>query len=166
MNSCSLFFCGCSRRCSSRIAWNNATSATQYRLKFISVFLEFVRTAAHMEHCLFAPFVIVGRRCTVCLPHVLSILSSLIWFYFYHFFKRFFRFSLLFAPYLLTFLCFRLCRQTPGNGTLYFPPFLGQYYRADVHEGIYRCRASNQAGTILSREVHIRAGIKMHAQKK
>lgn len=49
-------------------------------------------------------------------------------------------------------------RQTPGNGTLYFPPFLGQYFRADVHEGIYRCRASNSAGTILSRNVYVHAG--------
>lgn len=49
-------------------------------------------------------------------------------------------------------------RQITGNGTLYFPPFLGQYFRADVHEGIYRCKASNQAGTVLSRDVDIRAG--------
>ncbi|XP_055715988.1 cell adhesion molecule Dscam2 isoform X2 [Phlebotomus papatasi] len=48
-------------------------------------------------------------------------------------------------------------RQTPGNGTLYFPPFLGQYYRADVHDEIYRCRASNKAGTVLSRSVHVHA---------
>lgn len=50
-------------------------------------------------------------------------------------------------------------RETPGNGTLYFPPFPGQYFRPVVHEGIYRCRAANQAGTILSREVHVRAGM-------
>ena len=45
-----------------------------------------------------------------------------------------------------------------GNGTLYFPPFLGQYFRPDVHENYYRCRASNQAGAILSRDVYVRAG--------
>lgn len=50
------------------------------------------------------------------------------------------------------------CRQILPNGTLYFPPFAGTYYRADVHENIYRCKASNQAGTILSRDVHISAG--------
>lgn len=49
-------------------------------------------------------------------------------------------------------------RKTHANGTLSFPPFSGQYFRADVHENIYRCKASNQAGTILSRDVHITAG--------
>lgn len=51
------------------------------------------------------------------------------------------------------------CRQILQNGTLYFPPFAGTYYRADVHENTYRCKASNAAGTILSRDVHISAGI-------
>lgn len=50
------------------------------------------------------------------------------------------------------------CRQTSSNGTLYFPPFLGQYYRSDVHESVYRCRASNPAGVILSRDIYIRGG--------
>lgn len=49
-------------------------------------------------------------------------------------------------------------RQMPGNGTLYFPPFAGPYYRGDVHETVYRCRVSNVAGTILSRDVHVHAG--------
>ncbi|XP_066247380.1 cell adhesion molecule Dscam1 isoform X2 [Euwallacea similis] len=48
-------------------------------------------------------------------------------------------------------------RQSLGNGTLYFPPFRAEDYRADVHSTIYRCRASNIAGTILSREVHVQA---------
>lgn len=51
--------------------------------------------------------------------------------------------------------CFR---QSLGNGTLYFPPFRAEDYREDVHSTIYRCRASNIAGTILSREVHVQAG--------
>ncbi|XP_055385270.1 cell adhesion molecule Dscam2 isoform X2 [Condylostylus longicornis] len=51
-------------------------------------------------------------------------------------------------------------RQTPGNGTLYFPPFLAQYFRADVHEATYRCKASNEAGTILSRNVRVQAVIR------
>ncbi|KAL5284148.1 hypothetical protein ACFFRR_006432 [Megaselia abdita] len=48
-------------------------------------------------------------------------------------------------------------RQTPGNGSLYFPPFLSQYSRADVHEGVYRCKATNEAGTILSRNIRLQA---------
>lgn len=56
-------------------------------------------------------------------------------------------------------------RQIFPNGTLYFPPFAGTYYRADVHENIYRCKASNVAGTILSRDVHVSAGI-YHIQLK
>ncbi|KNC24947.1 hypothetical protein FF38_07344 [Lucilia cuprina] len=46
-----------------------------------------------------------------------------------------------------------------GNGTLYFPPFLAQYYRSDVHETMYRCRVTNEAGTILSRNVHVQAEV-------
>uniref|UniRef100_A0A336KKP0 CSON012059 protein n=1 Tax=Culicoides sonorensis TaxID=179676 RepID=A0A336KKP0_CULSO len=57
-------------------------------------------------------------------------------------------------------------RQTSGNGTLYFPPFLGQYYRSEVHEGVYRCRASNQAGTILSRDVYIRGVVRQNYEIK
>lgn len=53
----------------------------------------------------------------------------------------------------------RAHRQILQNGTLLFPPFAGTYYRADVHETIYRCKVSNQAGAILSRDVHISAGI-------
>lgn len=48
--------------------------------------------------------------------------------------------------------------QTLGNGTLYFPPFRAEDYRKDLHSTVYRCRASNLAGTILSRDVNVRAG--------
>ncbi|XP_011493780.1 PREDICTED: Down syndrome cell adhesion molecule-like protein Dscam2 [Ceratosolen solmsi marchali] len=48
-------------------------------------------------------------------------------------------------------------RQLLGNGTLYFPPFLAQDFRAEIHNARYRCRASNSVGTILSREVTLRA---------
>ncbi|XP_046477031.1 cell adhesion molecule Dscam1 isoform X1 [Neodiprion pinetum] len=48
-------------------------------------------------------------------------------------------------------------RQLLGNGTLYFPPFLAQDFRAEVHSARYRCRASNSIGTVLSREVTLRA---------
>lgn len=44
-----------------------------------------------------------------------------------------------------------------GNGTLEFPSFSSQFYRSDVHDQIYRCQASNQAGSIISRNVHVRA---------
>ncbi|KAF7403407.1 hypothetical protein HZH68_006201 [Vespula germanica] len=49
-------------------------------------------------------------------------------------------------------------RQLLGNGTLYFPPFLAQDFRAEVHNARYRCRATSSVGTILSREVTLRAG--------
>ncbi|XP_051862940.1 cell adhesion molecule Dscam2 isoform X2 [Drosophila albomicans] len=48
-------------------------------------------------------------------------------------------------------------RRISGNGTIYFSPFLPQYFRTDVHEATYRCRASNEAGTILSRNVQVQA---------
>ncbi|KAJ9576977.1 hypothetical protein L9F63_006414, partial [Diploptera punctata] len=50
-----------------------------------------------------------------------------------------------------------LKRQTLGNGTLYFPPFRAEDYRADVHSTVYRCKASNLGGAILSRDVKVRA---------
>ncbi|XP_033323157.1 Down syndrome cell adhesion molecule 3 isoform X4 [Megalopta genalis] len=48
-------------------------------------------------------------------------------------------------------------RQLLGNGTLYFPPFLSQDFRAEVHNARYRCRATSSVGTVLSREVTLRA---------
>ncbi|XP_044257604.1 Down syndrome cell adhesion molecule-like protein Dscam2 isoform X1 [Tribolium madens] len=53
-------------------------------------------------------------------------------------------------------------RQSLGNGTLYFPPFRAEDYRKDVHSTVYRCRASNLAGTILSRDVNVRAVVNQH----
>ncbi|XP_037943371.1 Down syndrome cell adhesion molecule-like protein Dscam2 [Teleopsis dalmanni] len=55
-------------------------------------------------------------------------------------------------------------RKIAGNGTLYFPPFLAQYYRTDVHETTYRCRATNEAGTILSRNVQVQAVVRRQYQ--
>ncbi|KAJ8679750.1 hypothetical protein QAD02_015537, partial [Eretmocerus hayati] len=52
-------------------------------------------------------------------------------------------------------------RQLMGNGTLYFPPFLAQDFRAEIHNARYRCRASNSLGTVLSREVTLRAVLTM-----
>lgn len=48
-------------------------------------------------------------------------------------------------------------RQVQSNGTLYFPPFASHLYRTDIHDQIYRCQASNHAGTIISRNIHVRA---------
>ncbi|XP_024944983.1 Down syndrome cell adhesion molecule-like protein Dscam2 isoform X2 [Cephus cinctus] len=48
-------------------------------------------------------------------------------------------------------------RQLLGNGTLYFPPFLAQDFRAEIHNARYRCRATSSVGTVLSREVTLRA---------
>ncbi|XP_076228343.1 cell adhesion molecule Dscam1-like [Nomia melanderi] len=53
-------------------------------------------------------------------------------------------------------------RQLLGNGTLYFPPFLAQDFRAEVHNARYRCRATSSVGTVLSREVTLRAVIKIY----
>lgn len=49
-------------------------------------------------------------------------------------------------------------RYTRHDGTLVFPPFPGEEYRADVHATVYRCEASNTAGVIGTRDVHVRAG--------
>ena len=54
----------------------------------------------------------------------------------------------------------KLYRQTPGNGTLYFPSFAEQFYRSDIHDNIYRCRAASQVGTIISRNVHVRGVVR------
>ncbi|XP_049839470.1 Down syndrome cell adhesion molecule-like protein Dscam2 [Schistocerca gregaria] len=48
-------------------------------------------------------------------------------------------------------------RQTLSNGTLYFPPFRAEDYREEVHSATYRCKASNQGGAVLSRDVIVRA---------
>lgn len=47
-------------------------------------------------------------------------------------------------------------RQLQSNGTIEFPAFASQFYRSDVHDQVYRCQASNQAGTIISKNVHVR----------
>ncbi|EFX86866.1 hypothetical protein DAPPUDRAFT_43826, partial [Daphnia pulex] len=45
----------------------------------------------------------------------------------------------------------------PHNISLVFPPFPASAYRPDVHSTAYRCRASSSSGTILSREMRLRA---------
>lgn len=49
-------------------------------------------------------------------------------------------------------------RHTRHDGSLVFSPFSAEDYRADVHASIYRCEATNNVGTIGSRDVHVRAG--------
>ncbi|XP_076371531.1 cell adhesion molecule Dscam1-like isoform X2 [Tachypleus tridentatus] len=51
-------------------------------------------------------------------------------------------------------------RETPQDGSLIFPPFPLEKLRRDIHDTVYRCRASNTLGTIGSREVRVRAVIK------
>ncbi|CAL1264756.1 unnamed protein product [Larinioides sclopetarius] len=51
-------------------------------------------------------------------------------------------------------------RHTRTDGTLVFAPFPRSEYRQDIHDAVYQCSASNPAGTILSREVHVRGVIK------
>jgi hypothetical protein len=48
-------------------------------------------------------------------------------------------------------------RQVHSNGSLFFSSFASHLYRTDIHDQIYRCQASNHAGTILSRNIHVRA---------
>lgn len=45
-----------------------------------------------------------------------------------------------------------------SNGSLFFPPFASERYHHDVHSTIYRCKVSNSIGSVLSKEVHVRAG--------
>uniref|UniRef100_T1JL89 Ig-like domain-containing protein n=1 Tax=Strigamia maritima TaxID=126957 RepID=T1JL89_STRMM len=49
-------------------------------------------------------------------------------------------------------------RHVHPNGTLVLLPFRAEDYRQDVHATIYKCRASNQVGVIVSRPVRLRAG--------
>lgn len=51
-----------------------------------------------------------------------------------------------------------LRQAVASNGTLMYSPFAATYYRPDIHSGTIRCSASNSAGTVLSRDVKIRAG--------
>ncbi|XP_046991954.1 Down syndrome cell adhesion molecule-like protein Dscam2 [Schistocerca americana] len=51
-------------------------------------------------------------------------------------------------------------RQPLANGTLHFPPFRAEDYREEVHSTTYRCRASNLAGAVRSRDVALRAVVR------
>lgn len=49
-------------------------------------------------------------------------------------------------------------RQISSDGKLVFPPFRAEDYRQEVHAQVYACLARNQFGSIISRDVHVRAG--------
>lgn len=49
-------------------------------------------------------------------------------------------------------------RLVHPNGSLVFPPFPAEHYSHDIHTALYRCKARNQMGQIVSRDVHVRAG--------
>ncbi|XP_064480157.1 cell adhesion molecule Dscam1-like [Ornithodoros turicata] len=48
-------------------------------------------------------------------------------------------------------------RHIREDGSLVFRPFTEREYSADVHHATYRCSATNVAGTIVSRDVKVRA---------
>ncbi|XP_055624201.1 cell adhesion molecule Dscam2 isoform X43 [Toxorhynchites rutilus septentrionalis] len=50
-------------------------------------------------------------------------------------------------------------RQILSNGNLVFPPFRAEDYRQDVHAQVYACMARNQFGSVISRDVNVRAVI-------
>ncbi|XP_037715242.1 Down syndrome cell adhesion molecule-like protein Dscam2 isoform X30 [Drosophila subpulchrella] len=51
-------------------------------------------------------------------------------------------------------------RQISSDGKLVFPPFRAEDYRQEVHAQVYACLARNQFGSIISRDVHVRAVVK------
>ncbi|KAG8200003.1 hypothetical protein JTE90_006241 [Oedothorax gibbosus] len=51
-------------------------------------------------------------------------------------------------------------RHLRPDGSLVFPPFSAEDFRQGVHDAVYRCAATNSVGSILSREVHIKAVVK------
>lgn len=57
-------------------------------------------------------------------------------------------------------------RQLQSNGTLEFPAFSSQFYRSDIHDQVYRCQATNQAGSIISRNIHVRGIIHQYYDVK
>lgn len=48
-------------------------------------------------------------------------------------------------------------RHLLSNGSLYFPSFDAETFRQDVHWTIYKCIATNNFGTIISRDLHLKA---------
>ena len=63
-------------------------------------------------------------------------------------------------------LLFYSFRQLTGNGTIEFPAFSSQFYRSDIHDQVYRCLATNQGGTIISRNIHVRGIVHQYYEVK
>ncbi|XP_049546742.1 Down syndrome cell adhesion molecule-like protein Dscam2 isoform X7 [Anopheles darlingi] len=55
-------------------------------------------------------------------------------------------------------------RQILPNGNLVFPPFRAEDYRQEVHAQVYACMAKNQFGSIISRDVNVRAVVNQYYQ--
>ncbi|XP_037024225.1 Down syndrome cell adhesion molecule-like protein Dscam2 isoform X28 [Bradysia coprophila] len=53
-------------------------------------------------------------------------------------------------------------RQVLSNGNLVFPPFRAEDYRQEVHAQVYACLAKNQFGSIISRDVNVRAVVNQY----
>lgn len=49
-------------------------------------------------------------------------------------------------------------RHILANNSLHFPPFSAEEFRQDAHWSVYRCTASNSVGTIVSRDIVVKAG--------
>jgi hypothetical protein len=49
-------------------------------------------------------------------------------------------------------------RLVSRNGTLVFLPFSADAYHQHIHNGLYRCVATNDLGVVVSREVQVRGG--------
>ncbi|XP_030381731.1 Down syndrome cell adhesion molecule-like protein Dscam2 isoform X2 [Scaptodrosophila lebanonensis] len=57
-------------------------------------------------------------------------------------------------------------RQISSDGKLVFPPFRAEDYRQEVHSQIYACLARNQFGSIISRDVNVRAVVHQFYQTR
>nr|XP_037870636.1 Down syndrome cell adhesion molecule-like protein Dscam2 isoform X49 [Bombyx mori] len=57
-------------------------------------------------------------------------------------------------------------RQVLPNGNLLFPPFRAKDYRQEVHAQVYACLARNPVGTILSRDVNVRAVVTQYYESE
>lgn len=50
-------------------------------------------------------------------------------------------------------------RHLLNNGSIQFPPFSSSSLNPTIHSTSYKCVATNSAGTIVSRTVHVAAGM-------
>ncbi|XP_055385728.1 cell adhesion molecule Dscam2 isoform X15 [Condylostylus longicornis] len=57
-------------------------------------------------------------------------------------------------------------RQVSSDGKLVFPPFRAEDYRQEVHAQVYACLARNQLGSIISRDVHVRAVVQQYYESE